>query len=138
MTPDQRARALRLADEIEPTTHHPIIYLEKLRSAATLLRELAGEQERVPLTDDDIRRALELVDRLRHRAEIGAQPIFSGDCADIIAALLAERVALARDAARYVFIRDEMWHNHDHLLWREPRQHLDAAIDAAMGASDES
>lgn len=43
MSPEQRSRALRLADEIEPTTHHPIIYLEKLRSAADLLRELAGE-----------------------------------------------------------------------------------------------
>lgn len=43
MSPEQRARALRLADEIEPTTHHPIIYLEKLRSAADLLRELAAE-----------------------------------------------------------------------------------------------
>lgn len=52
MSPEQRARALRLADEIEPTTHHPIIYLEKLRSAADLLRELATDG--VPLTDQQI------------------------------------------------------------------------------------
>ena len=41
-----------------------------------------------------------MVERLRHRAVIGAQPIFCGEAADLIESLLSERDALARDAAR--------------------------------------
>ena len=52
MTPDQRARALRLADEME--RGQTLGYSWGVLDAVALLRELAAEPERVPLTDEQV------------------------------------------------------------------------------------
>lgn len=52
MSPDQRARALRLADEME--RGQTLGYSWGVLDAADLLRELAAEPVRVPLTDEEI------------------------------------------------------------------------------------
>ena len=59
--------------------------------------------------------------------------------AEEIERLTAERDAAIVDACRYRYVRNRMWHIHDNPVWREPRQHLDAAIDLAVekGGSDE-
>ena len=50
MSPDQRARALRLADEME--RGQTLGYSWGVLDAVALLRELAAEPVRVPMTDD--------------------------------------------------------------------------------------
>ena len=57
MTPDQRARALRLADERESAKTIGELLTWALASER-ILRELAAEPERVPLTSE---RAIEIV-----------------------------------------------------------------------------
>lgn len=52
MSPDQRARALRLADVLDS------FYQREVLETASFLRELAAEPERVPLTSE---RAIEIV-----------------------------------------------------------------------------
>ena len=54
MTPDQRARALRLADRL-----YKLRSDENIDAAVALLRELAAEPERVPLTDDEFEEFIE-------------------------------------------------------------------------------
>ena len=57
MTPDQRARALRLADGLSSPMGEPgVTGWATMMDAANLLRELAAEPEpeRVPLTDERI------------------------------------------------------------------------------------
>ena len=54
MSPDQRARALRLADLLDD-----LRYAGAFHDAA-FLRELAAEPERVPLTDDEISNLVDL------------------------------------------------------------------------------
>jgi len=44
----------------------------------------------------------------------------------------AEVAKLHEDAQRYRYIRDVMWHDHEHRVWEEPVQHLDAAIDIVL------
>lgn len=90
----------------------------------------------------------ELVERLRHRAEIGVQSIFNGECADAIEALLAERDALAKDVAvmkgfadLWYFVMDEIPREFEKIVAEyQPAQwmHEAAKRKAAMkGASDE-
>ena len=57
MSPDQRARALRLADRL-----YKLRSDENIDAAVALLRELAAEPERVPLTDDEFE---EFIERFR-------------------------------------------------------------------------
>ena len=52
MSPDQHARALRLADVLDS------FYQREVLETASFLRELAAEPERVPLTSE---RAIEIV-----------------------------------------------------------------------------
>ena len=52
MSPDQRERALRLADVLDS------FYQREVLETASFLRELAAEPERVPLTSE---RAIEIV-----------------------------------------------------------------------------
>lgn len=59
MSPDQRARALRLADGLSSPMGEPgVTGWATMMDAANLLRELAAEPERVPLTSE---RAIEIV-----------------------------------------------------------------------------
>ncbi len=86
------------------------------------------------MTDDDIRA---LVERLRPFSFAAHQQV-----ADAIESLLAERDALRADAERYRWLRDGDWDAESHpdvySSVRDARtDQLDAAIDAARGASDE-
>ena len=54
MSPDQRARALRLADRL-----YKLRSDENIDAAVALLRELAAEPERVPLTDEKFEEFIE-------------------------------------------------------------------------------
>lgn len=66
MSPDQRARALRLADELDADgAAYAATYKFQhrlLMEAADLLRELAAEPERVPLTQEQIDAITSVVD----------------------------------------------------------------------------
>ena len=53
MSPDQRARALRLADVLDS------FYQREVLETASFLRELAAEPERVPLTDEKFEEFIE-------------------------------------------------------------------------------
>lgn len=57
MNTEQRARALRLADEME--RGQTLGYSWGVLDAANLLRELAAEPERVPLTDEKFEEFIE-------------------------------------------------------------------------------
>ena len=60
MTPEQRARALRLADGLSSPMGEPgVTGWATMMDAANLLRELAAEPERVPLTDDEFEEFIE-------------------------------------------------------------------------------
>lgn len=52
MSPDQRARALRLADALDSPESNDVWIAST--EAANLLRELAAERVRVPLTDEQV------------------------------------------------------------------------------------
>ena len=100
----------------------------------------------------DIANARALVETLKDYAEhpssfTDISPTEADAAADLIAALLDERDALARDAARYRWLRQpNPLHREAHIAvlthnggWVASEEKADAAIDLAMkGASDES
>ena len=81
MTPDQRARALRLADGLSAPMGEPgVTGWATMMDAANLLRELAAEPERVPLTDElavspqEVTEALRFVRTHLYAAQAQASP----------------------------------------------------------------
>ena len=78
MSPDQRARALRLADEME--RGQTLGYSWGVLDAVALLRELAAEPVRVPMTDElavspqEVTEALRFVRTHPYAAQAQASP----------------------------------------------------------------
>ena len=147
MSGTQQTEALRLADKYEIEgflQDHRFAQDHWCRQAAAELRsQHARIEELEDVADMAIKRIAELEAQLSAIGAGGVEPLrkqaaeTSNDILTMADALIIQRTADARDAARYRWLRDNDWRNDEKM---EPviRLHLNAIwdekIDAAMAA----
>ena len=142
MTQTQQPEALRIADLLEQCSLNSLLS-PFMEVANELRRQQARIAELEDATDIAIERIAELEEQLSAIGAGGVEPLrkqaaeTSNDILTMADALIIQRTADARDAARYRWLRDNDWRNDEKM---EPviRLHLNAIwdekIDAAMAA----
>ena len=142
MTQTQQPEALRIADLLEQCSLNSLLS-PFMEVANELRRQQARIAELEDATDIAIERIAELEEQLSAIGAGGVEPLrkqaaeTSNDILTMADALITQRTADSRDAARYRWLRDNDWHTDKDLgpvirlqlntLW-------DAKIDEAMRA----